>query len=400
MKKRKILFSGLLSIAAFGLFTNVNAAMVFASDATLPEKFTTNAIGRVNDAFVVDDTKDAVLANGTIASLNGSSGNNVIDYHSTTGLKPFCIDRTKQYDGGIEYTKGSEVSDYGIIYIIKNASDYYDLLEPATATANVTDTSVVAEMEVSWMTQIALWQYLDTSSTFVLPKGTDGIETIDVTIHDGTANASATGNYYVYSNRPAKLWAQAKKLASDAKTAINPANSISTLTFDFDGSYELNKDTKTIKTGLISSSDILKSGDSFSIDLSSAPENTKIYSEDGTEIDPSNISAKKFYLEFPVDNVENYSFDFDVTAKFTGYTYYTAYNYTTTAKTTTGESYQPLVLLNLTAKTLNGAINFKGSYVEDTASMISRSIYFIGFLILVAGVGMIYVNVKPNESKK
>lgn len=393
MKKRKILFSGLLSIAAFGLFTNVNAESYIVD--SLPDTFTTREAGRVSNAtdgsFTVDENKDAVLTNVTIASLNGASGNNVIDYHTTTGLKPFCIDRTIEYAPNKQYKKDAEITDYGIIYIIENAENYYlQIPDPdSTVTVNATE-DIAKKMELSWMTQIALWQYLDTQGTFVLPS-----TGINPNITDGTA-ITGSDNYY-YSKRSAVLWAKATELATAAKTTYtyNPAD-VSTIEFWFDGKYELNKDTKKIKTSLITPKEM--SGmflNSFnSLDLTKAPEGTKIYDENGTVLDSNKFNGP-FYLEFPIENVDNYSFDFDVTSTLSGYTYGEGYKYVTT-----DGNYQPLILVTRTSKNLTGAINFKGSYIEDTASMISRSIYFIGFLILVAGVGMIYVNVKPNESKK
>ena len=391
MKKGKILLSGVLSLAAFSLFTNVNAESYVVS--SLPETFTTRDVGRVGNSasgFTVDETKDAILNNQTIVTLNGSSGNEVIDYHTTTGLKPFCIDRTIAYVPSKEYVKDSEITDRGLIYIIYSADSYYDLNLADSAVAVNASLEVTKQMELSWMTQVAVWQYLD--STFAAPYS--GIAT---EIRDGSALTGS--DFYYYSRRASQLWTKASELvaaAKNIKAGFNPA-SVSSITFSFDGNYELNKDTKMIKTGLITQEYV--SGDymdSFtSLDLTKAPEGTKMYAKDGTELDSNKFNGP-FYLEFPIDNVDEYSFDFDVSATVSGYTYYTGYKYIPKD----GGNYQPLVLVTKNTKNLTGAINFKGSHIDDTASMISRSIYFVGFLILVAGVAMIYVNVRPRTSKE
>ncbi len=387
MKKGKILLSGLLSLTAFSVFTSVNAESYVVDSA--PDTFTTRDAGRVNNdatgAFVVDENKDAVLSNQTIATLNGASGNNVIDYHTTTGLKPFCIDRTIAYAPSKTYKKDSEIKDAGIKYIIESADEYYTTLDEPTATANAT-VEVVKKMELSWMTQIALWQYLDTSGTFVLP--TAGIA---ANIHDGTAITGS--DFYYYSTRPDKLWVRASELATAAKS-IDSIDDDAELKFYFvdnANSYELNKDSKLVRTGKMYT---LYTG--ITLDLSKAPDGTKVYDENGNAIDTSKpLTVSTFYLEFPIENVDNYSFDFDISASYDQAGAYKAYKYVTTEG-----NYQPLVLVEKTKKTIRGALNFKGSHIDDTASIISRSIYFVGFLILIAGVGMIYINVKPKKEQE
>ena len=378
MKKGKIL-SSLLAIFAFGIWTNVNAESYVVE--TAPDDFTTRSTGRISNTLAKDTTKDAVLANQTISSLNGGSGYNVIDYHGVKDnatYKAFCLDRKKLYAQNSQYKKAGELADtdYGIVYIITHAQDYYaKTMSAATAFSTYETAEEVKQMELAWMTQVAIWQYQDAAFTS---------NNITAEIFEEGVQINPT-TYYTYSSRAVELWKNAKSLAAEAKTAKN--SSTLEFTIEKEGSYELNKDAKTIKTGLISSP---VSG--FSLDLSNAPKGTKVYDETGKEVDASNITVTKFYLVFPIDNVNNYTFDFNVPAATLKGGAYTGYKYTTTAG-----DYQPLVLV--TPKNINGAINFKGSHVEDTASMISRSIYLIGFLILIAGIGLIYANVKPNKEQ-
>lgn len=94
----------------------------------------------------------------------------------------------------------------------------------------------------------------------------------------------------------------------------------------------------------------------------------------------------------PIDNVDNYTYDFNITAKATGYEYYKGYKYTS-------GSNQPLVLVTKESKDLDATINIKGSHLEDTALSVADSIYFVGFLILLAGVGLVYFNAKQKQEQ-
>ncbi len=375
MKKGKILLSGLFTVAAFGLFTSVNAESYVVDSA--PDTFVPRASGHfdanIGDTYV-NPNNDAVLANDSISS----KGQNVIDYHTSDSKKIFCIDRKNPYAPGSTYTKKGEVSDPVLTYIVALSDSFYNRELSSTASNTDTDVqvSMVKNLEQSWLTQIAIWKYQNADS-FTSLSITDNA----IFEEGGVKSTIRPLDYYTYSRRAGTLWTKADSLIAEAKSA----STVTSLTFSFEGNYELDKDAKTVKTGIITSPYA-----GFSLDLSNAPEGTKVYDKDGNALDSSNITTTEFYLVFPIENVDNYSFDFNVAAATKGTGAYVGYEYTTDAG-----DYQPMMLI--TNKGLEGTINFKGSHVDDTASMISRSIYFVGFLILLTGVGMIYVNVKPKK---
>ena len=393
MKKGKILLSGLLSLAAFSVFTNVNAESYTLFEA--PDSFTTNAAGHSVEGSTtyMNPGNDAVLGNVKVAA---AAGQQIIDYHTRDNKKVFCIDRKTTYNvAGATYTKKDAVADQVLAYIVGLSDSFYTDNFAATAAATAdTQLDYVKKYEQAWLTQAAIWKYNssknlteDNFASLTIASGDEGI-----ILEDGINGAD--GLYYRYSNRADKLWLKVDELINLAKTAAAKANDADEkLTFAFEGSYELDKDTKTIKTGLIKMSN--SNVGTYSLDLSKAPSGTKVYNSKGEEITvTANITDNQFYLEFPIENVENYSFDFDIGSMgntnggvFKGYEYI-------------NEGNQPLMLVVQDNKILNGAINFKGSHIDDTASMISRSIYFVGFLILIAGVGMIYINVKPKKEQE
>lgn len=355
MKKKKL---SLLLVIVLGIFftgnTNVKALENYVWDSA-PDSFSTN-------------DSDTVLANQTI----DQHGNNVFDYHTKDLKKVFCYDRKINYNPATKvYTKTAEEVDYPVVYIISHAIDYYKQLD----STGVTEQN--QKYEMSWMTQIAIWIYQNADNF--------------ASINSITPNIFKETEGTVYSARANNLFEQALQLVTAAKSAANPASDAK-LNVNSSNEYSVDEDNKTVKTNVIT---VDKTNiKSYKLDVSKAPSGTKVYSENGTEItDLGNITVDKFYLVFPIDNVENYTYDFNLGISTDNYVYYKGYKYTNT------EGNQPLVIVAPDNKTLNASLNLKGSHVEDTASSIANSIYFVGFLILITGIGIIYANVKTKKEE-
>lgn len=379
MKKKKL---SLLLVIVLGIFftsnTNVKALENYVWDSA-PDSFTTN-------------DNDTVLANTEI-----SKHVNVFDYHTKEMKKVFCYDRKINYNPASKvYTKTAEEVDYPVVYIISHAIDYYKQLD----STGVTEQN--QKYEMSWMTQIAIWIYQNADNF--------------ASINSITPNIFKETEETVYSARADKLFEKALQLVTAAKSAANPASDVK-LNVSSSNKYSVDKDNKTIRTSLITVDKTNIS--SYKLDISKAPKGTKVYAgsganedgcvvcdsagglccpindkENGTEItDLGNITVDKFYLVFPIDNAENYTYDFNLGISTDNYVYYKGYKYTNT------EGNQPLVIVAPDNKTLNASLNLKGSHVEDTASSIANSIYFVGFLILITGIGIIYANVKTKKEE-
>lgn len=384
MKKGKILLSGLLTVAILSIFTTVKAESYVVSEA--PETFIPKDSGHAVGTNEYGNPENVAIMTSLIDTEYSPTGAlRVIDYQAkTTNTKVFCINRTKDYAPNETYKRVGVIEDKVLAYIVGLSDSYYtnNLASTAVAT-NESTLDVVKKMEQSWLTQVAIWKYQN------VKKNDETHNYAEFVLNDGTlifegGVAGTTDGRYAYSNRGKKLWDMADGLINQAKTAA----SVTSFQFDFEGNYELDRDNKTIRTGIITSPYT-----NFGLDLSDTPEGTKVFDESGNELDSANITTAKFYLVFPINNTEEYSFDFNVSATTKGVGAYSGYKYITDAG-----DYQPMMLV--TTESVTGGINFKGSHIDDTASMISRSIYFVGFLILVAGVAMIYVNVRPQAQKE
>ena len=385
--KKKLFLCSALALCIFGVNTTVKADGYIADSA--PDSFVTNAVGRLYTNGALTQTEnDAVLANNAIA--RSKTPNLVIDYHTSaaTGYKKiFCINRVKTYNsnGGVTYTKSDEEVDYGLVYIIANYLNYV----PNVPNGGDVGSIYARPYEQSWFTQMAIWRYLDTDNSFAGNVSFQYED--DDRIYDGTTQISSSEPYYYnYAYTAPQLWESAEKMVKEAKQATDPST-VTNLNFKYDGVNGLNKEEKTVKTGIIS---LQTSGiSSYSLNISDAVAGTKVYAEDGTEItDLNNVTAKSFYLVIPIENVDNYTYDFSIVAKSTDYTYYKGYKYTS------GDD-QPLLLVTKETKPLDATINIKGSQLEDTASSVVKTIYFVGFLILIAGVGLVYFNAKQKKEQ-
>lgn len=374
MKKRNlIIFAILILCLFFCVEKDVFAESYIASSA--PEQFTTNQAGKsVNAAY------DAIMSNTAISANATGRGNNVTDYHTSTKEKIFCIDRMTDYAPGAVYRKSSDAVDYGIVYIITHAQDQYNSFAsklPATVTNK--------DLEMSWFTQIAIWKYLNQNNFTSI---TSEVQTKGTDIFEEDSSPRIT-----YSQNAFHLWRYADDLVNAAKSQAGTNPSIvNNLAFNYDGTHTVDKENKTIRTGVISiqnSSEV----SSFSLDLSKAPSGTKVYNESGSELTSlTDIpSTTRFYLIVPISNPDNYTFDFNISAT-ASYTYYNGYKYTSGAN-------QPVVLVTNDTKSITAALRIEGSHVEDTASSISRVMYISGLFILLCGVGIIYANVKPKKQK-
>lgn len=369
MKKKKL---SLLLVIALGVFFANNGSVKALENYVLdsaPDTFTTNGIMEMAPSNLASG--DAVIANDTVAQ----HGNNVIDYHTKELKKVFCYDRKVKYASSKVYTKTTESVDYPIVYIISHAAEYYKKLDSTGVS------ELYQQYEMSWMTQIAIWQYQNADNFAAINQLTPSLH----------PEAETDGQNTIYSSRADKLWNTAISLVNAAKASSNPDTSIK-LDVNYSNEYSIDENNKTVQTSLITvnKTDIK----SYKLDISKAPNGTKVYAEGGNEItDLSNVIVEKFYLVFPIDNTENYTYDFNLGISTDTYKYYKGYKYVNT------EGYQPLVLVAPTNKTVNADLKLSGSHVNDTASSIANSIYFVGFLILITGMGIIYANVKTKKEQ-
>ena len=380
MKKNKLVVLAVAFVLAVGLKSvNVNAATTYAE--TLPETVTRNAMSSnyriMQPGFNITDGK----TNAIIEFLSNDS--NYLLY---------CSDRNNpNIDNAVTLTKGNQM-DYKIAYVLTHGYNkqylmedgFNEVLEQGSSSGTETAQARGKDMVNLWITQAAIWNLQNSISSTELNNDPIRYTLSDIGYYRLT---SGSGNL-----SSAKLWQYVEALVDGANNSKDP----STATLSVTGDTNWTKSDNISKSGLItvaSLNDLAKLA-TYSISLENAPEGTKIYTEDGTDItnNSSDIAAnKKIYVTIDnskIDKTKEYNFKINATGNLI---YNSAYLYTSDS------GMQSSVLVGPETKNVLGALDFK--IVPDTASSLSKTIYYIGFIILLSGVGIIYANIRPKKQE-
>lgn len=370
-----------VSIFSIGFTKDVKADASFITDLTkeLPQ-----TIQRNNYSGVEYDKTDSTEITGKTGIIVENFGSSHVMYNWTAldyanqsnQYKLYCIDSTKNLDVGMVLNKSDEEVSYSLAYLVAHSYPY------------VKDASLT-EAENVWISQMSVWKMLnDTKASYSY-----GTFTSSRLVADAENGSGGDTSYrYLGSNMVSSLWTKVQTRINEANNVVKPEDT--TIEFDYDNGFTLSDDKQTLKSNLIS----IKTNqsnyiNSYGIDISNAPSGTKVYNENNEEItDLSAINPNtKIYLVVPVSNSEAYNFDFNVTL--TGnYTFYKGNKYYPTDSTQ-----QPVVLVGKESKVVTAEISLHANRVPDTASNVSTSIYFIGFIILLTGAGIVYANVKTKK---
>ena len=138
----------------------------------------------------------------------------------------------------------------------------------------------------------------------------------------------------------------------------------------------------------------------YELKINKAPEGTFVVDVNGNKIeDLSNFGVNdKVYFRVPVANVteDNKLIEFSVTGAFSTYNgyYYKYIDDQNNAK-------QTISSVDIAPSNISKGDEISLDYtpkVPDTGMSTAQTVYFIGLIILLSGIGIIYANVKPEES--
>lgn len=387
MKKNKILTSAIiLGTMIFGTL-NVNAATTYAEK--LPDTVT-----RKNR-----DSEYYFMQSGI--RLQDGKTNSVIEFMSNDDkYLLYCSDRNNpNTDHQTTLTKGQKMN-HKIAYALSYRYRTGDLISGITHSAytqagetpeNVPDNKA-NEMANIWITQLSVWNLQGTISE----NDIENSQVLAYTLKNTTQFTLKSGSNNIVG---LTLWPKVQKLVADANNAQNPEEAA----LKVEGSKEWTKSDNISKSGLItiSSTSSLAQVSNYSLSLDNAPEGTKVYKEDGTEItnNATNIpGGTKIYITVDnnkLDKSKEYNFKLNAKANII---YDAAYQYVDNSNQCNGQACQPSVLVGPETKDIQGSLDLK--IIPDTASSLSKSIYYIGFIVLLCGVGMIYANVRPKRQEE
>lgn len=377
-------FVAIISLVAYG-FGQISFAIPDASTGNFPDTMT---LSTDTEYAVFGAATDKIYVQLHYANIGGR---NKLFY---------CIEHDKEVASESVYNKTNKITDNGLIYLLSYLiNDDYKYTD---ASGNETEEFVRA-----WLGQTAIWIYqfnIGADNTTKLTQAQ-----VDNTLKEKTLYLRADGSEEKTKSSGANSFYNTYKVGGKTvKQLLDEAISIHKGTTTWKNSeitlskksdiVSVTSDNKYYQSDLITVATDISSNDPFTkfegykIDLSKAPEGTYIVDTNNEEIkELDNITqGTQFYVRVPVDKItdENKTVSVQVVG---AYTRPVAYVYAS------GE-YQKLAYLSSAVEQQALGLDIPFNYtpdVPDTSITAAQSIYFIGLIILLAGVGIIYANVKP-----
>lgn len=297
----------------------------------------------------------------------------------------FCVEHGVDVINGTSYSEGDAVEDYGLMYILNHSYPAgVNILNAGDARAEV------------WATQAAIWLYQhkkhpgDTSHALHehLTDGIDSVEALTkvtkLQVRGGSNSLAEIPVSGAYSKINSLVEAA---LAASSSGAVSP-------TVTLNRADQFTQQDKYYKTSAISvvgnPSDAFVS---FNIANLKGVDGIKVVDEAGKDLALTNIPAgKKFFLLIPADKVTEkaITISYDVIGNFNvdSASYYVA------------SGSQKLIDFNPNQKQARTGDSFNLVGSPDTGMNAAQTIYFIGLIVLLCGVGIVYANTKPVESKQ
>lgn len=343
--------------------------------------------------------------------------------NGTTEIPLLCLQRDIDFASGTFQQTGSGFvsNDAGLLYLLANLTPNANFTYPAGF--NIPDgTKKYVDF---WISQMAVWYYLngkdsnsigssDFNNVVNIPWvaiGTDSNDINDIlTGNTCSDDSKCFGFVSENSTSPTKkIFDEVKVGSVSIKQLVTNANGKSGMAYDIhlssgDGTihYDQNKEyyfspLYTVVSSIDSSIGELTSyaltvtatdKDNKSVDVSGV-----ITDQDGNVISdvsaltPSQLSA--FYVRVPVNKVtENVTVHVGINATFR---MYEGIRY----KVQNNDNSQEVTTVQFANKVDQDGTNFDLAPAPDTGISAGQTIYFVGLIVLLCGVGIIYANAKP-----
>jgi len=379
LSKKLSAFMVLVSFFSFLLIgvTNVSYAAVteIPEDTGLGESFTTSAPG---------------------TEIISNTGFPILMYSTSNGIPIFCLERDINYRGGITMSKKEQITDQGLLYVMAHTFPHVKFKDSKG--------QQFPDEVQTWITQATIWQYLYETGAANNATGSGNVANIEniktavslswddeiVGCRVDGCGAGATSQATFYDTYIAPIVANARQsnVTANGTIDISLANQEMSIT----------EDEKYYQTSLVTITNSDPGNfvsDSLKVEIQSAPDGTILIDENGQQIETVNEKNTKFYVRIPVESVteENKSVLLHAEGTFRGYDgyYYKADGAQTvsTVFTTDVKAFDDLdIPINYTPE------------VPDTSMSIAQSVYFIGLVVLLCGVGIIYANAKPRQKQQ
>ena len=336
----------------------------------------------------------------------------------------FCVEHNVEPpDGGTIVRKSEAITDNGLLYLLTNS---YANGRPRT---NITDDTNKKYIE-AYITQVAIWVYMYEVYSNVQRDQVFGIYKSDGTKYPRDSQDPNTP--LKNDDVPVNLITAAEMTAiQSATTIINLADQDAITSTIYSGdnlytkyirplvdeaksasaqkqfyvTYNENDNATLSEDGKYYDSPILTavgnpSNDLVSFDITvSGVEGAFLVDENKNTLNPTGIPAgKRFYVRIPVEKApgegKKLLVNVDGVGHFNG-----AVGYYYLAEVN-GYASQKIITITGVTKNVPGSVQVPLTGGGDTAMNAAQTVYFIGLIILLCGVGIVYANAKPVEVKQ
>ena len=374
----------LFSIASFGIINNQNEAVSYAAPTSTSFTLVTPDLSTdiIGIAGYTDDMSQLL---------------NVPMYYADTvadANRVYCSEIHVDWENGSVYNQGDLASDAGLVYILNNS--FANGVRVTDYRGNYAD-----QLE-QWVTQAAIWLYLaDKYPTENKYKFYAEGEKMESTVSTQTRYAlEHATKFLIRGGTASSTEIDVDGVPAKVQALVNAAKNASSTTAEgkvsISASEEISKtsDGKYYQTGLVSVVGTpTNSMVSYNITKVDGIEGVKIVDENGNDLALTNIPAgKKFYARIPVDKVTGDKQTLQITVV-GNFNMRTGVYYVSDGK-------QTLIRLEDSPSTDEKGIEFDIVGAPDTGMNAAQTIYFIGLIVLLCGVGIVYANTKPVESKQ
>ena len=326
-------------------------------------------------------------------------------YVQDTEKRLYCLESGVGFQNGIKMKKDESITDKGLIYL----SAKLEQLKFSTSDfEGITENQ--KNMIETWVKQNAFWYYLATikaeksSADYGTPENLANVksETKLYTQSDPTTfpagNETAFFDKYGINN----LIATAVQFHNSSDPILNIFFKKATDTWTkTDAGYKSGKITIAIG-GSKGFEGLIETPKTYDLSIKGAPNGTKVIAINKTTNKEEDVTSKlkgldtltysDFYLVVPVGSVEknkNYNMTLGATVVFKKYG---GYYYASADKTA-----QRVTTIGIDTEVKSSGTDLALTITEDTALDVSQSIYFIGLIVLLSGLGILYANVKKQK---
>lgn len=347
-----------------------------------------------------------------------------VEPYSAQGISTpvYCVESAVNYRTATLNRVTSPIDDEGFIYLLtKIETMNIDMNKVAFSGNDVNGSALTADAAKkylkSWIGQTAIWMYLgstgapnskttygDSANTqvYVAANRNDlyNINTLKIRnmTQDefGTIGVSTSGLSF-YKDTGMNEIVNAAISYHGQEDVLTVGLSKASDKFVTSGKY-LKSDKITVRLG--ATGNISDVSDTYAIKLSNAPAGSKVYgiNKSGKEEEIKDLSKvsfntyNQFYVYIPfkkVDKKETINFTVEITGNFE---VYTGYYYETSEVPA-----QRVTTVDKVSVAKNKGVSFSVALAPDTGVDASSIMYIVGMVVLLSGLGILYVNIKNQK---